>query len=527
MKSQTMEIGKVCLATQPKREMDMDNNLITRKPMVFRRVAILMAASGILLSGCTLQPESLSTAEMSLATAGLPVEAVQDQEPVISDISLYEAMARALKYNLDHQVELRATQLAESKYNLARYDMLPDVVANADKTYRDKAPWSVSETLSGVRSAEHSTSSETAILSKDLTFSWHVLDFGLSYVRAKQAANHSLIASEQRRKVVNSIIENVRTAYWRAVTADRLLEGFNSLENRVEKALSSSRSLAGSGMTSPVAALTYQRELVDIKKKIQRLDREFHTAKFQLAALMNLPPDQQYRLVVPERKLSSLSIEMPSDDMVLLALENRPEMRELAYRTRITADELKAATLEMLPGIQVFAGGNYNSNDYLLNSDWLTWGAKASWNLMKVFRYPAVKKTVAAEQQLNHTRTLAMTMAIMTQVEVSRARYFYLRKSAATSGEYHNIQQKILRQVRIESRSGAASEQSLIREEMNALVASAELDAAFADLQNAFASVYQSIGIDPWGDSLDTSLDVKLLAEHLRNVWQERGDHAG
>ncbi len=118
-------------------------------------------------------------------------------------------------------------------------------------------------------------------------------------------------------------------------------------------------------------------------------------------------------------------------------------------------------------------------------------------------------------------------MAIMTQVEVARARYQYLRKSADTAGEYHSIQARLLKQVRAAQDTGAASEQSLIREEMNTLVSSAEYDIAYAELQNAFASIYASMGVNPWGDDLDTGSDVATLADTLKQVWVERGDYGG
>ena len=49
------------------------------------------------------------------------------------------------------------------------------------------------------------TSSEKNVFSADLSLSWNVLDFGLSYIRAKQAADDVLIAEEERRRVANRV----------------------------------------------------------------------------------------------------------------------------------------------------------------------------------------------------------------------------------------------------------------------------------------------------------------------------------
>lgn len=494
-----------------------------------RRMMVALAAAGLLsgLAGCSVTPQPLTQAELALMADTAMAGVTTGQEPVTRNISLYEAMARALKYNLDHRVELMARDVADMKLNAARHDMLPALVANSHYAGRDHDPHSFSESLSGVRSFEPSTSRDHHTLSKDLSFSWNILDFGLSYVRARQAADQALIATEQKRKVINRIIEDVRTAYWRAVSADRLLEGFRKLERRVENALANSRALAGSGHTSPAAALTFQRELVDIKRSIRKFEGDLRTSRIQLAALMNLEPGASYGLVVPERRISALEISIPPHEMVRLALENRPELRENAYKARINAMEAEAAILELLPGIQLYAGANFDSNSFLLENNWVAWGAKASWNLMRLFQYPARKGVIESESRLLRERELALAMAMMTQVEVARFRYHHARRTAATAAEFHKVQSAILDQVRAASSAGGASSQSLVREEMNTLVSSIEYDMAYASLQNAFAGVYASIGVDPWGDVLDTTLPVDALADHLKSVWKERGDHAG
>ncbi len=493
---------------------------------MFRKICGPLAV-GILFTGCAITPEPLNEAQLASYALDKVERVSQDQEPVSRSISLYEAMARALKYNLDHKIELFAKDLANAKLTSARYDMLPDLVANSAYASRDNDPYSSSRTTTGILSANPSTSRDRSTWTKDITFTWNILDFGLSYVRAQQAADQTLIAQEQKRKVINRVIEDVRTAYWRAVSADRLLSGFKRLESRVQSALRDTRALNRNGQTSPIAALTYERELVDIKRQAQRLQREMRTSKIQLAALMNLKPGEHFHLVLPKRKLSSLTLTIPQNEIFTLALQNRPELREIAYRGRIEEKETKAALLELLPGLQLYAGANYDTNSYLLNNNWISWGAKASWNAMRLFQYPSKKKVINAGLALNDQRALAMTMAIMTQVEVARVRYDYLKKSAQTAAEYFYVQSRIRDQIRASANANATSGQTLIREEMNTLIASAQYDIAFSDLQNAFAGIYSSIGVDPFGDYLDTSASVAELTKALQRTWNERGDVAG
>lgn len=483
------------------------------------------ALSLLLLAGCQITPQVLTETEVSNYALDKLERVTADQEPISGQITLYDAMARALKYNLDYRVEIMNRQLANKNLRVKSAAMLPKLVANGGWAARDNSPASYSETLfAGIRSTDPTFSKEKNSFSGDVTFSWHMLDFGLSYVRAKQAADAALIAEERKRKTINKVIEDVRTAYWRAVSADRLLEGFYKLRHRTERALAQSRRLYKARRTSPVSALSYQRELVDIKRQIHRLERELRTAKMQLAALMNVRPNSKYSLHIPKRRLTDLDITASGPAMVELALTQRPELREVGYETRINTKEAKAALLEILPGASLYAGTNFDSNDFLYNSDWVSYGAKVGWNLMKVFSYPARKGSVQAKDELLDKRALATTMAIMTQVYVSRARYKYLLRSARTAADYYRVQRRLNAQVRASVRAGSASQQTLIREEMNTLVAAVQYDIAYADLQNAFAAVYAAVGSDPYDKNISTDMSVSELAKTLRETWRDRGD---
>ncbi|MGH9895393.1 MAG: TolC family protein, partial [bacterium] len=93
--------------------------------------------------------------------------------------------------------------------------MLPQFVSNLSYNARDKFSGASSRSLiTGRQSLESSTSSDRDVGEVELGLVWNVLDFGVSYYRAKQAADRVLIAEEQKRKAVNRIAQEVRTAYW-------------------------------------------------------------------------------------------------------------------------------------------------------------------------------------------------------------------------------------------------------------------------------------------------------------------------
>jgi outer membrane protein TolC len=210
--------------------------------------------------------------------------------------------------------------------------------------------------------------------------------------------------------------------------------------------------------------------------------------------------------------------------MIQTAVYNRPELREVEYKKRINVREADAALLEMLPGIQIYAGSNADSNDFLLHNDWVNWGAKASWNLLKIFSYRDRKDLIERQDDMLGQRSLALTMAVMTQVHVSRIRFLHEQKELRTAAEYRDVQRRLLEQMRAEHAADRISKQTLIREEMNTLVAEAKYDMAYAMLQNAYANLFSSMGLDPYAWEVNRDQDVASLSASLKQLWFERGD---
>lgn len=474
-----------------------------------------LAAVGALtlaLSGCALTPEPLTDLEVGSYVADKRARVTANQEPLTGALTLDEALARALKYSLDKEVEIMQVLLAEQQLRVAHYSKLPGIVANSGYTDRTNYAGGSSVELLGPRSIgaeslRDSSSSERDVRTADIRFSWHILDFGLSYIRAKQAADKVLVAEENRRRVITRIMENVRTAYWRAVAATRLMRQLEGLEARVQRALLDTTALSSKGDSSPLTALTYERELVEIQREIRKLAGELSSAKSQLAALVNLDPGQRYEVAVPRRLTPPGSINMAPAEMVATALAHRSELREVAYQQRINARDAEAALLEMLPGLSLDATPNWNSNRFLFNSNWVSFGAQASWNLIKVFSYPDRRAEVDAKDALLDARALAVTMAIMTQVHVSRARVYHARKEYGSANRFCDVQLRILYQIRSALDAGRVSEQTAIREEMNALVAIVKRDMAYAELQSAVAALQAAMGRTPYAD-----LDYKAIS---------------
>ena len=462
------------------------------KPFAFIALALLSTCS---LAGCALSPTPLSDLENKANAKDRLERLAEARTPIVGTLTLKEAISRAARFNLDHRVEMYEAALREAEHGVSRAAMLPKLAASAGKSGRDEPLAASSYNLqTNTQNFGFSTSQDPRQRAADMGISWNILDFGLSYVRAKQSADKVLIAQENRRKVLQKLIGEVRTVYWRAWAAEQMRRRLQTLEKRAVLALNATRQQANQDHASPLAAITFRRDILEIRRNLQELQREFTSAKYQLAALVNERPDATFRLAAPGDDHNGPASPKSAEQMIAVAMEKRPELREIAYRRRINAHEAEAALLELLPGLQLLAGGNYDSNSFLLDNQWVNWGVKASWNLVRLFQLPARRELIEAQDATLAQRDLALALAVITQIHVGRARVAVLARERETTKAYAATQRELLSHLRGEHKANKIDEQTLLREELNDAVGQLRMMSTEASFQSAQADLAIAIG---------------------------------
>ena len=143
--------------------------------------SLVAGAMVLVLAGCGASPDPMTLDEQATRVAEDRTVLFAEQEPITKPITLYEAMARALKYNLDHRLKLMENALARKRLTSANLSLLPSLTAEAGYSGRNNFSGSNSRSLlTGVESLESSTSSDRDLQTFDLTMSWNILDFGVS-----------------------------------------------------------------------------------------------------------------------------------------------------------------------------------------------------------------------------------------------------------------------------------------------------------------------------------------------------------
>ncbi len=493
------------------------------KYQTIRLSAVLSGAT--LLSACALMPDPITDEERQEQIAADTKLIFTEEKKVTKPITLYEAMARSLKHNLEHRVKMMEQAVADGQSDVTNFSLLPDLIASAGYKGRDSFNASSSRSIeTGTESLVTSTAQDKSRRTYDLIFSWNILDFGVSFFQARQDANRVLISEESRRKTAQLLMQEVRTAFWRTASTQQVQEQLKGVLKDARTALADTRAVEEEKLEKPLDILNYQKNLLRIIRNLENLDATLKLAKIELASLMGLKPGEEFTLDVPETNLDEIEkLPLKIKQMENMSLQLRPELREEMYQDRITAEETYKAILRLLPGVEFNLGYNYDSNSFTLNHNWFEWTGLITKNVIELLAAPAHFSHLDAQEELGKARRLSVYLAILTQVHLAYSQYILSQDQFKHAKDINHVNQKIFQQTKKLQEGDASTEVNLVKARTDALMSHLQLHEAYAEIQSALGRVYVSLGLDPlpqWIESHSIEALAKSIAD-LDKKWQD------
>ena len=494
----------------------------SRPRMFLRGLLVMVLLASVFLSACSLQPEAYSEGQM-LTLAETDQRVIMEGVPPLSrdgKLGLEEAIMRALMFDLDQRLALSENIVAERERVLAAVSMLPDITATGN--FYDRSNYSASSSMSyksRQQSLEPSYSSNPDRQWGNLEFSWSILDCGLSYFRAKQQADRVLITLERRRRAMNTIVKDVIVTYYRAAAAQQYLGGITTLIGEAEKALQFYRRIEKEHAEPLPLVLEKQRSLINVIAGLKRIESNLKQSKVQLAALCNLPLHEACTLTSKPMPLPDMRQQIA--DLELLGLYRRPELREEHYQERIDVAGVKQEILKMFPAIRILGSFNLDANPYLVNAQWWEAGLNASVSLLKLAAVgPAGKKSAEARQELSQMRRLALSMATLVQINLSRNQYAIALEELHTADSLRDVEERLLKQVREEAAAGSEGRLALVLQEAQTVSSKLLHDLARVDAYGALGNLYFSVGVG-MADTLPVNASIDEIGHAVRKGLTE------
>jgi outer membrane protein TolC len=471
----------------------------------------LVGVACIVLSACSVTPQPLSVAEQNLQLAIDREMARQDVQPITGPLSIEEAIARAMKYNLENRVRMMEQAVAIGQLDLSRFDMWPQAMANAGYSTRNKP--NINEATNSVTGepslSDPFISSAQTFWDNSLGLSWSLLDFGAGYYNAKQNADRVLIAGERRRRAMHLLLVDVQNAYWRAASAQELKDNIDRTVKLAEEALRNAAKAEKSDGRQPIDAVRYQKSILENLRNIDIIQSELSSSQIELANLINVPPMTKMTFSTPPVKDSKTAVTaLPMEMLEEVALINNADLRETFYNVRITALETRKAMLRLLPGVNLNWGANYTTNSYVINQAWNAGAVSLSWNMLNALMLPSIQTQGDAEKELSVQRRMAMQMTVVGQVHLSSLQYENATRVLERSSALADADRKIEKFTADGNKSGTHSQADLVAARTDSIISELRRYQSIAQVYAANGRLQASLGVEPnIGDIQNTSLE--------------------
>jgi outer membrane protein TolC len=490
--------------------------------MQIRRLLCICTAG--LLAGCaSIAPQPIPAEQIVSQSAKDRQEAAAGVEPINGPISLEEAIARAMKYNLERRTRMMEEALAVNQLDVSRYDMLPKLVASAG--YLERSEYVTTRAIDSVTGlpslANPSITSDKKHSVVDLGLSWNVLDFGLSYYNARQNADRVMIAAERRRKALHVLVQDVRTAFWRAAGAQKLRADVRKAIDLAEDALADARKAESERVRSPLDSLRYQRQVLENVRLLEAIDHDLSTARVELAHLINAPLASNLVVVEPAQVDSPALLDTPVERMEEAAIERNADLREQFYGAKIARIETRKVLLRLFPNLSLNYDVRHDDDRFLVHHDWNEAGAQLSFNLLNLLSLPAQKRMAEAGVALADQRRIATQMAVLAQVHVARLQYASAYQQYVRADAIYSVDERISRIISAGESAQTQSKLDLVSSNTTTILSLLRRYQALALMHAASSKLQATMGLEPEVPGVrDATLPelTKVAAQFLRQV---------
>lgn len=469
------------------------------------RLLLLLIALSV-IGGCAFMPKPLTPEEKQVLMAQDRALAAKDVEPVGRLLSLNEAVARGLKYNLDYRSKMLEQAIALGTYDLSKWDMMPKVLANAGYNYRNN--WFITN-ATGAYSGQPSLSEPFISSAKDygtlgLNLNWSLLDFGVSYFNARQNADRILVASEKRRRTMHVLIQDVQTAYLRAAAAQKLKNQLLKTVESANLALKNSQKVEKDGLKTPLDALRYQKSLLDNIKILLTIDQELATARVELCQLINLPSNANFVLEDPDKiQPPNAYTKVGPEEFEVRAIMFNADLNESVYNARIAVEETHKSLLKLLPGLTFNIGPQTSNNSYWINKNWVEGAANISFNLWNLITAPSAIRLADQNKELAEQKRMTVQMAVISQVYLAKMGLASSQELYLRSADIDRVDSKIAKMTADKEREGAASEAERVASDTSAIISKLRKYQALSQLFAASGKMQATTGLEPHFESVD------------------------
>lgn len=461
---------------------------------------LTLGLGAILLSGCSGSMVDLDSPEHAQMLKQDRLDSGQeiDSTGQIIQLSLEAAIQRGYTNNLDARVAAYEAMSQQDEVTLADLRALPGVEASGGYVKRSNSGASSSRSvITGQQSLEPSQSTETDRRVASLEASWNLLDAALALADASKANDEAKIAGQRYAKVMQNVERDVYSAYWRARGYQDSREQSERLLKECESRIQNLDTAANQKLISSDQAGDKMAMLSDRMRTLRDLHDKMQLSEIELKGMLSIPLGARLELTTKQRDIAADIKRLTTEDVEnqeWTALQSRPEMREEVLKKNVSLHETRREIYQTFPGINLLLSKNYDSNQFLVDPNWVDFSAKIAQSITGIFTLPARYAAAKNKEVLADARRQALNSAILAQVHIARERLGSTSDANRADRVALMAASRKSNGIAGKAAEGFASKQDAFLAKLDSQIETMRAATAYADMQDAYAAMKTTLG---------------------------------
>ena len=414
--------------------------------------------------------------------------------------TLDQAIDYALDNNPDLQIAIERIKQAEARLGIALAAFYPQITARVSYEHSNN-PAQVFAMIVAQRDFDASAMQNINSPGYRQNFRPEIIGTlslfrgGQDYQKSRAAELGIDAADFERSSVKNALVEAVTVSYYAYLAAQEALKVAQDSIYAISSELKQTTLRYEAGTTLKSEVLSLDVKLAEAKEAEIRAVNSIALSKTSITNLLGLENPETFTVAAASR-LTRPRLTAPFDELLSLALTERPEVMAAARQVEISERELKAELGAYLPKADAFVsyGQNSQSPGFSGQKDNVTVGVAVEMNLFSGFstkqRVSAAQRKVKEMREVERKTRLAIEQEVKTaflRLEEALARLRVTEASVLAAEE-------ALRLVNEERRAGMATVTRYIESEVARNKAQSNSIAAHYDALSAEIALKKAVG---------------------------------
>lgn len=413
-----------------------------------------------------------------------------------------DLLAKRQEWAIQHEIASRET-----------LKMLPDLIVSGEKSHRNKPLATSGEQFPSGIPVPPSVTVSKFTSRWDVTLTYRILDFALAFFHSRAEDDRAVSVYFQYVRLRQNLMLDIYRSYWKAIVA-------KTGADRAQEILSMAQTLQGrvsqqikNRFISEIQGLRIEDQLLSIQFRSYSFYDEYQAAKAELASFMGIPAGTQF-------ELASANVEQvpnPDDieELEEIALHSRPELYGLDFNELASTEDVRAAIIQLLPGISFFRGYHEDRDRFLIFHHWFIGGATAAWNLLSLPWHHADISVAKRQRLFARDSRLALSVAVLAQLHIARWKFDEMLGQYKIQHDIEIVRNQLLNATQKEHVAGEFTALDVMYAASDALQATVGAMQAYGELQVSMEQLNNAIGRPLYYNTLPDESDYELIEEGM------------